>query len=265
MSRYVSLRLDEEAHVTPNEANLAPVKADCPVAALSDRCIAVVLDTIFLLAVFAVIDTWIFLAWSLQSKEELNVTSGALLISATLNAAIFFAYVWLLEASLGFTLGKAMVGIRVQWKPDRNYHRGALAASAIRNLLRMVDGLGFYLIGLVVASCSKLRQRVGDMCAGTVVVAPKLRTWTKALAIVFWVAALAASGWAVPRICKRSHGVHRLPYLGRIVVQLGRADNSVYFRVARFRIEVQRNDDRVAPHPAIRNATSVPAPLAASD
>jgi len=264
MSRYVSLNLDEEAHVTPNEPDLAPVKADCPVASLSARCISFVLDTIFLLAVFAVIDTWASLTWSLQSNRELNVTTASLLISATLNAAIFFAYFWLLEASLGSTLGKAMVGIRVQWKPDRKYARSALAASAIRNLLRMVDGLGFYLVGLVVASCSSLRRRLGDICAGTVVVSgPK--AWTKALAIVLWVAALTGSGWAVPRICKRSHGVHRLPFLGRTVVQLGRTDESVYIKVARFRIEAQRNDNQVTPNAVTRNPAAVPAPLVASD
>jgi hypothetical protein len=129
----------------------------------------------------------------------------------------------------------------------------------------MVDGLGFYLVGLVVASCSSLRQRVGDICAGTVVVAPKPKAWTKALAIVLWIAALAGCGWAVPRLCTGDHGVHHLPYLGHIVVQLGRTDNSAYVRVARFKIEVERNDNQFTSHAVTRNAASSPVPLAASD
>jgi uncharacterized RDD family membrane protein YckC len=264
MNRYISLGLLEEAGVTPNEPDVAPAGAACPVATLGDRCLAVVLDTIVLLAVFAVVDTWAFLRWSVPARAELNLTSASLLISATLNAVIFFVYLWLLEAAFGATLGKAMVGIRVQWELHGNYKRGALAASAIRNLLRVVDGLGFYLVGLVVASCSRLRQRVGDICAGTVVVAPELNAWTKALAIALWMGALAGSGWAVPRICAGNHGAHRLPYLGQVVAQLGRTDNSAYVRVARFKIEVQRNDDQFAPHAATR-AASAPVPLAGSD
>jgi uncharacterized RDD family membrane protein YckC len=258
MSRYVSLGLLEVAGVTPEEPDVAPAGAACPVATLGDRCIAVVLDAIVLLAVFAVVDTWAFLRWSVPATAELNLTSASLLICATVDAVIFFTYVWLLEAGFGATLGKAMVGIRVRWKLDGNHERSTLAASAIRNLLRIVDGLGFYLVGLVVASCSRLRQRVGDICAGTVVVAPELNAWTKALAIVLWMATLAGSGWAVPRICARNHGVHRLPYLGQVVVRLGRTDNSAYVRVARFKIEVQRNDGQFAPRAATRDAASAP-------
>jgi len=264
MSRYVSLGLLEVTGVTPNEPDVAPAGAACPVATLADRCIAVVLDTIVLLAVLAVVDTWAFLRWSVPASAELNLTRASLLISATLNTVIFFAYFWLLEAGFGATLGKAMVGIRVRWKPDTNCARSALAASAIRNLLRMVDGLGFYLVGLVVASCSSLRRRLGDICAGTVVVSgPK--AWTKALAIALWVAGLAGSGWAVPRICASNHSGHRLPYLSQVVAQLGRTDNSAYVRVGRFKIEVQRNDDQFAPHAATRDSASVPAPLGGSD
>jgi uncharacterized RDD family membrane protein YckC len=265
MNRHVSLGLLEVAGVTPNEPDVVPAGAACPVATLGDRCIAVVLDTIVLLAVFAVVDTWAVLRWSVPARAELNLTSASLLISATLNTVIFFVYVWLLEAGFGATLGKAMVGIRVQWKLHENYERSALAASAIRNLLRMVDGLGFYLLGLVVASCSRLRQRIGDICAGTVVVAPELKWWTKALAIVLWMAALAGSGWAGPRIYARNHGVHRLPHLGQVVVQLGRTDTSAYVRVARFKIEVERNDNQFTSHAVTRNAASSPVPLAASD
>jgi len=263
MSRYVSLGLLEVAGVTPDEPDVTLADAACPVATLSDRCIAVVLDTIVLLAVFALVDSWAFLQWSVPAGAELNLTRGSLLISATLNAVIFFAYFWLLEAGPGATLGKAMIGIRVQWKPDGNCRRGALAASATRNLLRMVDGLGFYLVGLVVASCSRLHQRVGDLYAGTVVVAPKPKVWTKALAIVLWMAVLAGSGWAVPRICAGTHG-HRLPYLDQAVAQIGRTDNSAYLRVARFKIEVQRSD-QLAPHAATRDAASALAPPAGNN
>ena len=85
------------------------------------------------------------------------------------------AYVWLLEASFGATLGKAMVEIRVT-RPDG---RNAFAASAIRNLLRLVDGLGFCLVGGLVAGCSRFRQRLGDICAGTAVCGSRVWFWAQ--------------------------------------------------------------------------------------
>jgi uncharacterized RDD family membrane protein YckC len=248
-----------EPEVTPPDK--PPVGTPCPVATLGDRCIAVVLDTIILLAGFAVVDTWAVLRWSVPARTELNLTSASLLISAGLNAAIFFAYVWLLEAGFGATLGKAIVGIRVLG----NAGRSALAASAIRNLLRTVDGLGFYLVGLMVASCSRLRQRVGDLCAGTVVVAPELNAWVKTVAIVLWAAALAGAAWAVPRVCSPGHTLHRLPYLGRVVAQIGRSDNSAYLRIAHFKVEVQRIESKSPPHAAAPEAASTPAALAGGD
>jgi uncharacterized RDD family membrane protein YckC len=265
MSRYVSLDLLEKAEEIPDQPHVAAGTV-CPVASLSHRCIAVLLDCFLLLAVCAVVDTWAVLRWSLPATRELNLTKASLLISATLNVVIAFLYVWLLEAAFGATLGKAMVGIRVQSKVHGYNQRSALRASAIRNLLRIVDGVGFYLVGLIMASCSRLRQRIGDVCAGTVVVASQTSAWIKALAIMLWIGALAGSGWAVPRICARDHGVHRLPYLGQVIARLGRTDNSAYVMVARFKIELQRNKDKfTSPSTARDAASAAPTPLAGSD
>ena len=116
-------------------------------ATLGDRLIAFALDSTFLFGVFALVDAWAFMRWGIVDGTELKLTLAVLLVAESLNAAIFFLYLWLLEASFGATLGKAMVGIRVVQITERN----SLAALAIRNLLRVVDGLGFYLVGAVVA------------------------------------------------------------------------------------------------------------------
>ncbi len=215
---------------------MPPGDPGCPVATLGDRCIAIVLDAVVLSALFAVVDMWAFLRWSVPASAAWNITAASVLISVTLDIVIFFAYLWLLEAGFGATLGKAMVGIRILGDNERS----ALATSAIRNLLRIVDGLGFYLVGFLVASCSRMRQRIGDLCAGTVVVAPEVKGWTKALASFLWLAVLVGAGWVLPRIHANS-GVHRIPYLRRVVVQMGDTDNSAYLRIANFKIEVQRN------------------------
>jgi hypothetical protein len=46
----------------------------------------------------------------------------------------------------------------------------ALRPSLVRNLVRFVDGVGFYVVGAIAVGLSLLKQRVGDRFAGTVVV-----------------------------------------------------------------------------------------------
>ena len=205
-------------------------------ASLGDRFIAFVLDTLALFGVFTVVDAWVFMRWGTVEGTELKLTSASLLIAGILNAMILFAYGWLLEAGFGATLGKAMVGIRVV----RTTHRNPLAALAIRNALRIVDGLGFYLVGVLVASCSNLRQRLGDICADTAVVEEEFGYPVKILAMVLWIGTLAGAGWAVPRICSKNNDAQH-KYLNHVVVQVGRAGDSAYFRVAGLRIDVQMN------------------------
>jgi uncharacterized RDD family membrane protein YckC len=206
----------------------------CRMATLGDRLIAFALDSAFLFGVFAMVDAWAFMRWGIVDGAELKLTLAALLIAESLNAAIFFLYLWLLEASFGATLGKAMVGIRVVRTTGRN----PLAAFAIRNLLRVVDGLGFYLVGTLVAGCSRINRRVGDMCAGTVVIEEHLGEWVKIAAVALWATVLASAVWSVPRICQTNAALPSR-YLNQVVVQVGRSEESAYFTVASFHVEVR--------------------------
>jgi len=45
-----------------------------------------------------------------------------------------------------------------------------LGASVVRNVLRLVDGLSFYLVGALFALASSRGQRLGDRAAHTLVV-----------------------------------------------------------------------------------------------
>jgi len=76
-------------------------------------------------------------------------------------------YYILLEGFLGGTLGKLAIGIRVRMEDGSPVTMGA---SVIRNLLRIVDGLFFYLIGAIFVWTSPHKQRLGDRLAKTVVV-----------------------------------------------------------------------------------------------
>ena len=75
-----------------------------------------------------------------------------------------FAYYVLLEARYGRTLGKHLEGVVVT---DRDGSPASLRACLLRNLLRPVDFVAFYLLGFVVVLATDRNQRLGDLVAGT--------------------------------------------------------------------------------------------------
>jgi uncharacterized RDD family membrane protein YckC len=234
--------LEECGLVEPATPVSRPAATSAPVrnnrlfrfARLGDRFLAFVLDLALLFGLFAVVDAWAFMRWGIFDGRELQLSTAALLIVIGLNAAILFLYGWLMEAACGATLGKVLVGIRIV----RTARCGALAACAVRNLLRIIDGLGFYLLGTAVAACSEGGQRVGDICAHTAVIEEKFGMGTRICAVVLWIATLGGAGWAVPRICRENNGVPT-KYLSQVVIRIGRAGNTAYFRIAGYTIDLR--------------------------
>jgi uncharacterized RDD family membrane protein YckC len=85
--------------------------------------------------------------------------------------AFVLAYFVVMEWRVGGTLGKLFMQVQVV---NRTGGRISFQASLVRNVLRIVDAFPFlvpYLAGLLVAAASKSKQRIGDMAAGTLVVA----------------------------------------------------------------------------------------------
>jgi uncharacterized RDD family membrane protein YckC len=80
---------------------------------------------------------------------------------------IGLGYYIVCEAATGMTVGKRLVGIRVV---DDEGDPVGLGAAVVRNVLRLVDGLFFYLVGAVFALASSRGQRLGDRAAHTLVV-----------------------------------------------------------------------------------------------
>lgn len=62
--------------------------------------------------------------------------------------------------------GKLIAGIRVR---DPDGGKIMLKQSVIRNLVRLVDGIFFNLVGVIIIYRSPLNQRLGDKIAKTVV------------------------------------------------------------------------------------------------
>jgi uncharacterized RDD family membrane protein YckC len=81
--------------------------------------------------------------------------------------ALAVGYYAVCEAATGATLGKRMVGIRVV---SEDGERLTFGAAVVRNLLRLVDCLFFYLVGAIFALTSPRGQRLGDRAAHTLVV-----------------------------------------------------------------------------------------------
>jgi len=202
-------------------------------ATLGDRFIAFVLDIALLFGLFAIVDAWVFMRWGVFDGNELQLTAASLVMAVTLNTTMLFFYGWLLEATWGATLGKALVGIRIVRTSDR----GCYSACAVRNVLRIVDGLGCYLVGTAVAACSDVRQRIGDICGHTAVVEEKFGIGVRLTAMVLWVVTLAGAGWTVPRICSANKS-EPTRYLSHVVVRIGKTENSAYVRIADLTFDV---------------------------
>jgi uncharacterized RDD family membrane protein YckC len=123
------------------------------------RAVAIIIDSILLMVI----------GWALALV--MGSTSGAGFGLEGAPALLWFliamAYYVVMEVTSGGTIGKKVMGLKVVMAGGG----GAISwqASIIRNLLRIVDGLFFYLVGAIVVWVSK-GKRLGDMAAKTLVV-----------------------------------------------------------------------------------------------
>ena len=80
---------------------------------------------------------------------------------------IIFAYFILMEAYVGWTVGKRILGMRVV---DGTGNKIGFSKALIRNLLRFVDGLpALNILGIILIAFSPRGQRFGDRVAKTFV------------------------------------------------------------------------------------------------
>jgi uncharacterized RDD family membrane protein YckC len=97
------------------------------------------------------------------ANAGINVEGKAFLLLLVFGLCYYIFF----ESLSGATLGKRMVGIRVIGEDGTEL---GLGAAVVRNLLRLVDGLFFYLVGALFALASPRRQRLGDRAAGSIVI-----------------------------------------------------------------------------------------------
>jgi uncharacterized RDD family membrane protein YckC len=178
------------ADATPHNVAAPSAVAGLPIAPMTDRAIAAFIDLIVMCAAFPVAGMWAAVQWGGATSNgfELNGLPALFVITAVGLAG--FLYLWLGEGLFGATLGKAAMSLRVRSAAGG---KPGLQKSLLRNLLRIVDGIGVYVVGLAFALTSPTRQRLGDRVAGTVVVHVESRGRTRPAAAIGCVAILVAS------------------------------------------------------------------------
>jgi uncharacterized RDD family membrane protein YckC/ribosomal protein L40E len=139
-----------------------------PYEGVSIRFVAILIDTIVIGAISSIL-TVPFFAFSLTRLATRAVFFGpAVATRALVVLIIYFLYYTLLEGHYGQTVGKMAVKIRVVKETDNSPID--YGEAAVRTVLRVIDGLFFYLIGAILVWSSEKKQRLGDRVAQTVVV-----------------------------------------------------------------------------------------------
>lgn len=138
---------------------------------IGPRIGAVILDTIVIVVIFFI------LAAIIAVIGYAAATTGrgfGLLFGIPFIAAMFLLpilYFTFFEAYMnGQTPGKMLVKIKVVKVTGEPI---GLGESFIRNILRLIDQLFFYLVGFILIMTNDKKQRLGDMAAGTIVVNAK--------------------------------------------------------------------------------------------
>lgn len=125
-------------------------------AGVGKRAVAYFIDAIIL----AVIGVFLTLPGAMLS-DTVALFGNIALPVAVLGYSIFF------EGRSGQTPGKRVMGITVI---SADGQPCSYAAAAIRNVLRVVDALFMYLVGIAAIVVTSNNQRIGDLAAGTIVI-----------------------------------------------------------------------------------------------
>jgi len=120
-----------------------------------------------------------------------------------LMTALSLGYFFVCEALWGRTIGKRTMGLRVR---SASGGPAGLNATSARTVLRLIDGIGFYLVGWLVALLTGARRRrIGDWAGGTVVVRddrtaagpPRPAVWRVVFYPAMWLAAVMFAVFAL--------------------------------------------------------------------
>ena len=142
-----------------------PTRVDSDV--VGSRIAAAIVDSIVGIVVYFLLAA-LFLGGAGATGDEGAAAGGFFISFFILPFAVFTLYYLLLEGLWdGYTIGKKVMGIKVVKESGGQISVGD---SLLRNILRFIDGLFYYLVGFVFMAMSDRKQRLGDRIASTVVV-----------------------------------------------------------------------------------------------
>ena len=148
-------------------ASAAAAAAAPDYAGLGRRFVAHLIDGILCLIAYMIIGSMVASQTGGMTDDGFSLEGTPALVTILLTFIVTLAYFAVLEASSsGKTLGKLIAGTRVA---DANGGKASFNQALMRNILRLVDGLVFYLVGIILILRSERKQRLGDRVAGTVV------------------------------------------------------------------------------------------------
>ncbi len=171
-------------------------------ASIGDRLIAQVVDGLVAFGLFFFVGNILAPRFGGATESGFDLTGGPALLMMAIVAAILLTYFIVAEAATGATLGKLAAGIQVQTTGGQ---RMSVSASLIRNTMRVIDGIGVYLVAAITVMATKHHQRLGDLAAGTVVVRHESGRLRRVAALI--VAMLIAIGGAMGGLWLRSRPV----------------------------------------------------------
>ncbi len=175
---------------TDNTAMNNVLDNDNRIARLGDRLLALIIDGFVVIAMFILTGMIIASQFGSFTETGFSLEGTPAILTFTFTTLLAFLYFWILEGLFGATLGKVMTGIKVVEKRGIKCN---LKSSFIRNLLRLIDGIALYLVGFLIAIFSKLRQRLGDHLANTIVVEVRPKGFIRTLAGLIWVLIIGVS------------------------------------------------------------------------
>ena len=156
------VRVVERRNVMAQGVSGPPVAMEVHVT--GRRVLATIVDAIVFSSFFWVMS----LLFGTTTAEGGQVGFSLSGLPSLFSFVVVFAYYMLLEGYLGQTLGKMLLGIKVV-REDTGGVPG-LGPAALRTVLRIIDGLFFYLVAFVSVLASQKNRRLGDMVANTLVV-----------------------------------------------------------------------------------------------
>ncbi|UCD03089.1 MAG: RDD family protein [Candidatus Aenigmatarchaeota archaeon] len=136
-----------------------------------NRVVAIIIDSIILWVVMLIIalpfGAFTMMMGTVSDPLAAAQLAGGAMIVVVLGALISLGYFIYFEGTTGQTIGKRIANIKVVRMDGKPM---TYMDALIRTILRIIDGIFFYLVGLIIIVVSKDKQRLGDMAAKTLVV-----------------------------------------------------------------------------------------------